>query len=214
MDEMLHLRCRAGLRGAGGAGGEGGEAVTDITREQIEELENRHFGVKDAWGRVNMHEESEDNAERLSEEFVADLVSVLPSLLAAAKRAGELQEKCRQLEASRDRAVAEERERVAQILHWNSAERENLLEFIPEISYAELILAVLGGTPVKEFLQREIDCADRILPCLSDDLHPNGRCRCSGEGHCVWCRRTAASIALAEGYPTAEQLRAELERSE
>jgi hypothetical protein len=26
-------------------------------------------------------------------------------------------------------------------------------------------------------------------------LHPTGRCRCTGEGHCDWCVRTAENLA-------------------
>jgi formylmethanofuran dehydrogenase subunit E len=26
-------------------------------------------------------------------------------------------------------------------------------------------------------------------------MHPNGRCRCAGEGHCDWCARTAEKLA-------------------
>ena len=31
---------------------------------------------------------------------------------------------------------------------------------------------------------------ERSAPEPTDPMHPNGKCRCHGEGACEWCRKT------------------------
>jgi hypothetical protein len=50
------------------------------------------------------------------------------------------------------------------------------------------------GTPIEEDVRAESAIVDTALAAMSvressDLMHPNGRCRCAGEGSCEWCVR-------------------------
>lgn len=78
--------------------------------------------------------------------------------------------------------------------------------------YRQELKALRAVVDPKGEIQNLRSLTDALLAELrgegADGLHPTGRCRCSGEGRCLWCQRTQALIERDEALLELRRIRA------